>query len=118
MTRKTLVTIMALIYMVTGFANFFSSLLSAASPSGLLVIRIVPLVGGALAFYAGLNMFRLKEFGRKFVVLLLSIRVALNTLLLLRLPSSGAALAVENQLGEIIYRIQSPYAYQGFLLVL
>lgn len=118
MTRKTLVGVISLIYMVMGFSNFFSSLLPTVSPSGSFTIKVVPLVGGALVGYAGLTMFRLSEFGRKFVVLLLSTRVVINTALLLRLPLGGAGLGIENCLGELIDKVQSPYAYQVFLLAL
>jgi hypothetical protein len=118
MTRRRLVGVIALVYMGMGFLNFFSSLLTTVSPAGLFVIRVFPLVGGALAFYAGLSMFSLSEFGRKLVILLLVIRVAINTVLLWWLPKNGAWLGVENRLGEIIYTIESPYAYPGFLLVL
>ncbi len=62
-------------------------------------------------------MFRLNEFGRKLVVILLSIRVVINVLFILELTKDGAWLGIENRLGEIIYSIESPYAYQGFLLV-
>lgn len=60
-------------------------------------------------------MFRLDEFGRKLVVLLSSVRVVINALLILQLPKDGASLGVQNRLGEIIHRIESPYAYPGFL---
>jgi len=93
--------------MIIGFLNFFYSLFPTVSSSGLFVIKVFPLVGGALAFYAGLSMFRLNEFGRKLVILLLSIRIVINAVLLLRLSPDTAGLGIENRLGEIINKIQS-----------
>lgn len=117
MTRKIIVTVVALIYMIVGLLNFYNSLFPSLSSSGLFVIRVFPIAGGALAFYAGLSMFRLNEFGRKLVIILLSIRMAINALLMFQLPNAGVWLGVENRLGEIIYRVESPYAYQGFLFI-
>ena len=117
MIRKILVAAIALIYMVLGILNFFEALLPVLSSSGLFVLKPFSLVGSALGFYAGLTMFRLNEFGRKLVVLLLSIRIIMNVMLILWLPADTAGLGVENRLGEIIYSIESPYAYQGFLFV-
>ena len=62
-------------------------------------------------------MFRLSEIGRKLVVILLSIRVIMNILLIVRVPQNGSALGVMNRFGEIVYRIESPYILQGYLLV-
>ena len=115
MIRKILVAVISLIYMALGLWNFYNSLFPVLSSSGLFVIRLFPLVGGALAFYAGLTMFRLNEFGRKLVVVLLSIRVVINALFILWLPKDGAWLGLGNRLGEIIFRMENPYAYQGFL---
>jgi hypothetical protein len=74
-------------------------------------------VGGAIATYAGFAMFRLNEFGRKLVVLLLSIRVVMNILLILRVIQNGPGLGIQDRFGEIVYRIDSPFAFQGFLLL-
>jgi magnesium-transporting ATPase (P-type) len=104
--------------MFLGLASFISALFPVWSQSSrLFVINVFPLVGGALAFYAGLTMLRLSEFGRKFVVALLSIRVAINTLLLLwlLLYKNGAWLGV-NYFGEQIFRIENRYAYPVLLL--
>jgi hypothetical protein len=117
MTRKTIIAVIAVIYMVLGLLNLYNALVSALFSSGLFVVQLFPLVGGVLAFYAGLNMLRLNEFGRKLVVLLLSVRVVINVLFVFRLPREGAWLGVANRLGEIVYRVESPYAYLGFLLV-
>jgi len=115
MTRKLLVAAIALIYLVWGFLSFCNSW--TPSPSELFVINLFPFVGGLLAVFAGFAMFRLNELGRKLIVILLSIRVILNGLLVLRVLQDGPALGVQNRFGEIIYRIESPYAFQGFLLV-
>jgi hypothetical protein len=115
MTRKILVAAIALIYMVLGLLSFCNSW--TPSSSELFVISLFPFVGGVLAIYAGLAMFRVSEFGRKLVVILLSLRVVINILLLLGWLKEGAGLAIKNSIGEIIYRIESPYAYQGFVLV-
>jgi len=94
MIRKILVAVISLIYMALGLWNFYNSLFPVLSSSGLFVIRLFPLVGGALAFYAGLTMFRLNEFGRKLVVVLLSIRVVINALSILWLPKNGRRLFI------------------------
>lgn len=117
MTRKTIIVVIALLYMVLGILNLYNALVSALFSSGLFVVQLVPLAGGALAFYAGLSMFRQNEFGRKLVVLLLSIRVMINVLFIFRLPQEGAWLGIANRLGEIVYRVESPSAYLGFLVV-
>ena len=114
MTRKTLVIIIAFIYMALGLMSFCTSWVP--SSSRLFVFNWLPLVGGALAAYAGFAMFRLSEIGRKLVVILLSIRVIMNMLLIIRVPQSGPVLGVMNRFGEIVYRIESPFILQGFLL--
>ncbi len=116
MTRKIIVAVIALIYMVLGLLNFYNSLFSSLSSSDMFVLRLFPLVGGALAFYAGLTMFRLNDIGRQLVVVLLFMRVLINALYFLRVPTNDAWLGIENHLGEIIFRIESPYAFQGFLV--
>jgi hypothetical protein len=63
MTRKTLIILIALIYLLIGFSNFLSALFPIVSPG-------------------------------------------------------TAGLGIQNHLGEITYRLQSPYVYQGFVLVL
>jgi hypothetical protein len=115
MSRKILVTVISIIYMVLGLWSFANSLFPTSFSSGFFVINLFPLVGGALAFYAGLAMFRLSEFGRKFVVVLLCIRVVINAWLLFYVKH-GAWLGL-NYLGEQIYRIENRYAYPGFILV-
>jgi hypothetical protein len=115
MTRKTLVAVIALIYMILGLMSFCNSW--GLSSSGSFILRWLPLVGGVLATYAGFAMFRLNEFGRKSVVLLLSIRVVLNVLLILRVLQNGPGLGIQNRFGEIVYRIDSPFVFQGFLLL-
>jgi hypothetical protein len=120
MTRRTLVAAIALIYMILGLVNFCYSWSPRSSSPELFVFSLFPLVGGALAIYAGLAMFRLSEFGRKLVVILLSIRVGINVWTMWRsIPylENGARFGIMNDLGEIVYRAESPYAYQGFLLV-
>jgi hypothetical protein len=115
MTRKILVSVIALIYMILGFMTFCNSW--GISSSGALILRWLALVGGALATYAGFAMFRLNEFGRKLVVLLLSIRVVINILLILRVLQNGPGLGIDDRFGEIVYRIDSPFVFQGFLLL-
>jgi hypothetical protein len=115
MTRKTLVNAISIIYMVLGLLNFSTALFPTFSSSGLFVIKLFPLVGGALALYAGLAMLRLSDFGRQFVIILLSIRVLTNVWALFYLKG-GAWLGL-NYLGEQIYRIENRYAYPVFLLV-
>ena len=112
MTRKMIIAVIALIYMVLGLLNLYNALIS-----GLFGVQLFPLVGSALAFYAGLSMLRLNEFGRKLVVLLLSMRVGINVLFVFRLPKEGAWLGVANRLGEVVYRVESPNAFLGFLLI-
>ena len=110
----------ALIYMILGLVNVYYSLVPILFSSGLIVINLFQLVGGALAFHAGLTMFRLDEFGRKLVVFWLYVRVFMNVLLFLWLSlklTGGAGLSIQNYLGEITYRITIPYAYQGLLFV-
>ena len=116
MTRKTLVVVISVIYVISGFSNLSNALFSVLFSSGIIVLNLFPLVGGALVLYAGLTLLRFNEFGRKLVVLLLSIRVVMNVLLLLRLPGDGAGFGIRDRLGEIIYSMESPYAFQGFLL--
>jgi len=120
MTRKILVVMIALIYMILGLVNGYYSLVPILFSSGLIVINLFQLVGGALAFHAGLTMFRLDEFGRKLVIFWLYVRVFMNVLLFLWLPfklTGGAGLGIQNYLGEITHRITIPYTYQGLLFV-
>jgi hypothetical protein len=112
--------------MVLGLWSFANSLIPNSSPSGFFIFRmeymtidLSSLFGGALAFYAGMTMLRLNELGRQFVVVLLSIRVAINSLgILLWFASlkkiAGSALFYQ---GEQIYRIDNPYAYPIVLLI-
>lgn len=115
MTRKTLVAVIALVYMVTGLLRFCNSW--APTPSELYVFNFYALIGGVLALYAGFAMLRLNELGRKLVVILLSIRVIMNLLLILRVIQVGTELGVENRFREIVYRIENPYAFPVFLVV-
>ena len=116
MTRKISVVTISLIYMFIGLLNVYYSLIPVLSSSGTFVIRLFPLVGGALAFHAGLTMFRLNEFGRKLVIFWLFIRVIINILSILLFLKDGTGFRVENYFGETIYRIENPYALPGFLL--
>jgi hypothetical protein len=114
MTRKMLIAVIALIYLISGILSFCNSW--TPSSSVLFNFNFYRFVGGVLALYAGFAMFRLNEFGRKLIVILLSIRVIMNVLLVLRVLKVGDGLGVENRFGEVIYRIESPYVFQGFLL--
>src|SRR5258706_16085958 len=116
MTRKISVVTISLIYMFIGLLNVYYSLIPVLSSSGTFVIRLFPLVVGALAFHAGLTMFRLNEFGRKLVIFWLFIRVIINILSILLFLKDGTGFRVENYFGETIYRIENPYALPGFLL--
>jgi len=116
MIRKILVAVISLVYMIFGFLNFYNSLTSALFSSGLFTIKIFPLISGILAFYAGLSMFRLNEFGRKLVVILLTARVFINIMSILQFPLGDTWLGIENRFGEIIHKFESPYAFQIFLL--
>ncbi len=115
MTRKILVAVIALIYMILGVMSLCYSW--GPSSSGVLVLNWLSLVGGALAIYAGFAMFRLNEFGRKLVVLLLSIRVVMNIFMILWVLRQGPGLGIQDRFGEIVYRIVSPFVFQGFLLL-
>ncbi|MFT3893447.1 MAG: hypothetical protein QM730_17605 [Anaerolineales bacterium] len=116
MTRKIIISVFASVYMVVGLLNFYNSLFPSLSSSGIFILRLFPLIGGALAFYAGLTLFRQNDFGRQLVVVLLFLRVFINALYFFRMSKDVAWLGIENHLGEIIFRIESPYAFQGFLL--
>jgi hypothetical protein len=79
MIRKVLVVVISIAYLSLGLWNlgdFFSPILFS---SGVIVYKLFPLVGGTLGLIAGLNLLRLNEFGRKFVLFLLYIRAAINT---------------------------------------
>jgi len=116
MTRKILVAVIALAYMVLGLLNSYNSLFPSLSSSGTFVLRLFPLVGSALGFYAGLTMFRRNDFGRQLVVVLLFMRVFVNAFYFLKVPKDDAWLGIENHLGEIVFRIENPYAFQGLLV--
>jgi hypothetical protein len=113
MIRKILIVLISLIFILGGLWNiveFFAPILSAP---GQIVLKIVPLVGGVLGLYAGLGLFRNHEFGRKFVLVLLYIRVAINALMIswwFYTMKSSAWLRVRI-FDEEIYRFGNPYAY-------
>ncbi len=124
--RKNLVTAFSIIYMVLGLLTFVNSLFPYSSSPGFIVIRfefvainLFSLISGVMAFYAGMTMLRLYEFGRKFVIMLLSIRMAANALAIVQFflyRQDGAWLGL-SYLGEQIYRIENRYAYPVLLVV-
>jgi hypothetical protein len=79
MIRKLLVVIISMVYISLGLWNLGDFFFPILFPSALIVYKLFPLVGGTLGLIAGLNLLRLNEFGRKFVLLLLYIRMAINT---------------------------------------
>lgn len=100
--------------MILGLEGFASSLIPTWSSSGHFGVNLFPLASGILAFYAGLSMLRLSEFGRKLVIALLLIRLTINVWVFLHLKTG--AWAGLNYFGEQIYRFENRYAYPGLLL--
>lgn len=117
MLRKTLLNIISIFYMILGLVNCFNSLFPNW-PSDPLAIYLFPLLGSALTFYAGLTMLRLSDIGRKLIIALLSLRVAINTLVILWLLFDNKDVWFDlYYFGEQLYRIENRYTYLGLLLV-
>jgi hypothetical protein len=78
MIRKLLVRIIACFYLAQGLwaiGTFFSPIFM--SPRGA-TLELSTILGGALGLWAAIYLFKLDEFGRKFAIILLSLRVAGN----------------------------------------
>jgi len=76
--RKLLVMVISIVYVSLGLWNLGDFLFPILLPSGPIVFKLFPLVGGTFGLIAGLNLLRLNESGRKFVLFLLYIRAAIN----------------------------------------
>jgi len=78
MTRKLLVKIIASFYMAQGLwdiGTFFLPIFTSPRPVSLNLFAILT---GALRIWAGIYLFQLSEFGRKYTIGLLSLRIAYN----------------------------------------
>jgi hypothetical protein len=79
MTRKLLVKIIASLYMTQGLWDigvFLAPIFAFPNPINLNWFIIFV---GIVEFRAGINLFKLNEFGRKFVIFLLYLRIAYNS---------------------------------------
>ena len=102
--------------MLLGLLNFYNSLFLVLSSSALFVSNFFPLVGGALAFFAGLTCLDCTPLVENSSLYCYPSASSINALLVFRLPEDDACLGLKNRLGEIIYRIENPYAYRGFII--
>ncbi len=118
MLRNLLVIIISIVYISLGIWNlgdFFSPILFSSGP---IVYKLFPLVGGTLGLIAGLNLLRLNEFGRNFVLFLLYIRAAINTfaivwIIFLQEPSNTFSLTF---LGKSFFKSGNHFIGAGIML--
>ena len=78
MTRKFFIKIIASLYMAQGLwvvGTFFLPIFTSQKPHSL---NPVVILAGALGIWASIYLFQLSEFGRKYVIFLLSLRIAYN----------------------------------------
>lgn len=79
MKRKFLVVAIAVIVLALGLWEIAIFFWPTSSTPTNTILKVVHLVGGIILFRAGDNLIQFKEFGRKFVLVLLFIRVAWGT---------------------------------------
>ncbi|PKO13443.1 MAG: hypothetical protein CVU39_18735 [Chloroflexi bacterium HGW-Chloroflexi-10] len=115
MTRKKLINALSIIFIISGLWDivlfFYSAVISAGH------LEINRLIWGALAPYIGFHLFKLDEFARKSVVVLLFVRVSVNLYLLVRLlfRKEGVVSSGLYFLDKEIHRFANPYAPKVFL---
>jgi hypothetical protein len=119
MTRKRLVSILSIIYIVTGVWDLGIFLSRLVSSSRSIELDLAPLIVGTLALYIGFYLFRFDEFGRKLAIFLLYIRVAINAAFMVWAASQQEEVVGSSLyfLQEQIYHIENPVAFQVFLAV-
>ena len=87
MTRKSLVWIIASLYIAQGLWVLGSSFFPILTSPKPFTIDLFPILAGALGLWAGIYLFKLDEFGRKFVIVFLFCRIAYNLFFVVWAPS-------------------------------
>jgi hypothetical protein len=78
MTRKLLVKIIATFYLAQGLWDIGAFFLPMVTSPSLLSLNLFTVVVGALELWAGIYLLQLSEFGRKYTIVLLALRMAYN----------------------------------------
>ena len=119
MTRKKLITALSIIYIISGLWSIGVFLYPLAGPSKSIELDLAPLISGILALYVGFYLFKFDEFRRKFAILLLYVRVAINSAFIVWAFSHQKEVVGSGLyfLEEQIYRLDNRYAFQIFLVV-
>lgn len=78
MTRKLLVKIIASFLIAQGLWDIGTSFVPIFTSAGTASLNLFAILRGALGMWAGIYLFQLSEFGRKFAMILLSLRIAYN----------------------------------------
>jgi hypothetical protein len=119
MTRKRMVAALSIIYIINGLWDIGIFLYLSSAPSRSTNLDITPLIDSALAIYVGFQLLQLREFGRKFAIVLLYIRMAINLYFILWFPFHRESFISSSLyfLDKEIYHIANPYASEVFLFV-
>ena len=119
MTRKKLTTALSIIYIINGLWGIGVFLYPLASTPKSIELDLAPLMSGVLALYVGFYLFKFDEFGRKLVIFLLYLRVAINSAFMVWAFSRQKEVVESGLyfLEEQIYRLDNRYAFQIFLFV-
>ena len=121
MTRRKLVTVLSIIYIVIGFGDVCYFLYLASLPSGA-IFDITAVIHGILTFYIGFQLLQLHEFGRKLAIGLAYVQVVIYVLVsfssLYEILSTKKAVVVAGIAfrDKLIYPIGNPYFVPGFWL--
>jgi hypothetical protein len=117
MKRKILVRVIAITFMALGVWSVRAFFLPLFVASLHATLNLGDIIVGIFLFSAGVNLFKFKEFGRKFALFLLYIRVAINSLFVFLSFAYWKDITGLNIsfLEQPIYHTENRYIYQAVL---
>ncbi|MFT3890780.1 MAG: hypothetical protein QM730_04030 [Anaerolineales bacterium] len=119
MIRRKLIGALSILYIIGGLWDIILFLHLASVTPGFINLDLTWLIGGTLALYIGFQLLKLAEFGRKFAIGLLYVRVAINLYFIVWLMSRQQEIVSSSWyfLDKEIARIANPYASEIFLTI-
>ena len=117
MTRRKLISALSALYIIGGLWDVIIFLYLASVTAGFIKLDLMRLIGAILALYIGFLLLKLNEVGRKFAVVFLYVRVAINLYFIVWSLShkEGVVSSGLYFLDKEIAQIANPYASEIFL---
>ena len=111
MTRKLIIKVVACLYIAQGLwdiGGFFLPIFLGTRP---LTLNLFAILIGAVSLWSGIYLFRLDEFGRKFAIGLLSLRISYNALFIIWALFQSDFSFVVIYFGKPLFVSESPYTF-------